>query len=414
MTVAATSTATKTFTTDGVLSSFALTGLSFRKNADLLVRHVPTGGAAVTLSPVQYSTRGNRLAGQAVLYPASVLPAGQLRVTRKTPGRQETAFTQANVQNFKAFEEAADDLARQTRDLWQANADTVTAFEDLEDRAIAIPPGSALSAPGLIASFLAFELRFLPPSALAPATRIDGSMLQPGDEYLNTTTGLRNVWNGAQWINPTANNGAGQRGQNYAAGVDATDVTNKAQLDAAIAAVLATLPALKPRAWANIDASVADNITATYTKAGLIWTLTRANHGYSPGHKIGWTVGAATTVSEILTVTPNTFTISINISGSPDTGSISIKRCQLLSSSGIVDVSRNPEAAGDYYVNLEQPIPSIDGLHFYGGVIDGTADNVVKAINLFGIETTRCIRIQTPNSGASPGDSNRVNFKVEW
>lgn len=42
--------------------------------------------------------------------------------------------------------------------------------------------------------------RFAGVSAVAPATRIDGTPLQPGDEYQNSAEGLRYSWSGSSWV----------------------------------------------------------------------------------------------------------------------------------------------------------------------------------------------------------------------
>lgn len=42
--------------------------------------------------------------------------------------------------------------------------------------------------------------RFAGVSAVAPTTRVDGSPLQPGDEYQNSAEGLRYSWSGTAWI----------------------------------------------------------------------------------------------------------------------------------------------------------------------------------------------------------------------
>ena len=44
--------------------------------------------------------------------------------------------------------------------------------------------------------------RFLGPSATNPTARADGSPLQQGDSYFNTTTKLERMWNGTSWIVP--------------------------------------------------------------------------------------------------------------------------------------------------------------------------------------------------------------------
>lgn len=183
MTVPAGSLTRKSFAPDGVTYQFPLTGLKFKKAADLLVTWTSDTGAEQLLTPATgFSITGNKLAGQAVLRTASLFAGGTLLVRRRTPARQDHSFTDTAEDRAKDFEAALDDVVRQFADV----GDTQNDIKADLDRAVKVPPLSQQTADQLVSTVIQNGLRDMGLRAADPLTRADGTPNQPGDKYYNT------------------------------------------------------------------------------------------------------------------------------------------------------------------------------------------------------------------------------------
>lgn len=237
----------KTFSgLNGTVHDFPLSGLRFKKAADLRVVYQPASGAPVTLLPgTHFSTRGKALAGAAILQIGNInLASGTLRVDRRTPARQEHRFSGTAEDSSEDFEAAADDLARAVQDAQsqvfekadqsaltaetavriaadtaeaqaraagdtaEANARAAAdaALQVLVDRAVKVPPLSPQTADQLVTTLLSFGDRFCGSTAIAPTQRLNGTALQEGDLWFYTAGPEIRYWITGQWRSGTLPN----------------------------------------------------------------------------------------------------------------------------------------------------------------------------------------------------------------
>lgn len=95
-------------------------------------------------------------------------------------------------------------IAQETANESQAALEVAEGIEAIANEALA----AANDAVDKVNDVQSNTARFLAPSATDPLTRDDGSALQIGDQYFNTTDNTVYLWNGADWYAPNVDSAA--------------------------------------------------------------------------------------------------------------------------------------------------------------------------------------------------------------
>lgn len=157
------------------------------------------------------------------------------------------AAAAAAASETSAEQSAADALASKNSATASATTATTKASEATESALAALNSQDAAKTSETNAKAsetaalpaIAAALRYCGSVAVAPTTRVNGTALQPGDEYTNTTDTLRYSWNGTAWI---ALNGSVQQLEAELAGPNGPDKINRSAYFVGSIQELTTLP----------------------------------------------------------------------------------------------------------------------------------------------------------------------------
>jgi hypothetical protein len=163
--------------------------------ADVVVRTKPLG--ATSYSEVSCTIAKVNPAAPygtfTVTFPASLPATTTFVVKGRRKHKRSVAITRGGTINSVELER---ELSKQSVVLQEQRRDV----DDLSDRAIAIPDGSAVSAPQLISEILQFGSIYLGAASANPTQRRDGTALQQGDFFLFSPANEHRYFNGTTFI----------------------------------------------------------------------------------------------------------------------------------------------------------------------------------------------------------------------
>jgi hypothetical protein len=113
-------------------------------------------------------------------------------------------------------------------------------------------------------------------------------------------------------------------------------------------------------AFANWDATVASDITGTYTRTGTLVTANVTAHGHITGHR-AWvdftTGGALDGLYDVTRVDANTFTFNTVASGAIATSNLTLRRWTLRKALNVQSVGYDPSFVSNMFVNFSTLAP---------------------------------------------------------
>lgn len=165
------------------------------------------------------------------------------------------------------------------------------------------------------------------------------------------------------------------------------------------------------RAHAHVLSDTADDLTGTYARVGTTVTITCANHGFLPGHRVycNFTSGtAADGLFPVATVPDkDTLTVIHGTSGSTS-GNVTIPRVSIVSGGNISSVIK--QGTGSYYGNMTVGVSGDNLLTVVGSAI---RENDLYTMTFTpGPVYANSFAFWTKNASNNNADGKRITFSV--